>query len=61
MDNKGTIRDLIFSTRKELIQIILSYENDKKKLIHYLERLLKHDEFTSVCELIERIKSDKYD
>ena len=61
MDNKGTIRDLIFSTRNELIQIILSYENDKKKLINYLERLLKHDEFTSISELIERIKSDNYD
>jgi len=61
-----TMKELIFTPKEELIKMILTLETKEKNLISYLENMLDgtvKDNFVvvHVKDILERIKSDKYD
>lgn len=66
IDNKDTMKKLIFTPKEELIKMILILETEEKNLISYLENMLDgtvKDNFVvvHVKDILERIKSDKCD
>ena len=65
-DLKDTMRELIFTSKEHLVEIILTLVKKEKALTNWLENMLDgtvKDNFVvvHVKDILERIKSNKYD
>ena len=63
---KDTMRELILTPKEHLVEMILTIVKKEKRLTNWLENMLDgtvKDNFVvvHVKDILERIKSDKYD